>query len=41
MLLCLWITKALRQNWLKEWALGISMIVAIGVGILVSSAGIQ
>ncbi|WP_460799251.1 DUF5058 family protein [Microbacterium sp. GXF0217] len=41
MLLCLWIAKAFRQNWLKEWALGISMIVAIGVGILVSNAGIQ
>jgi hypothetical protein len=41
MLACLWIAKNFQQNWLKEWALGISMIVAILVGILVSNAGIQ
>jgi len=40
MLVCLWIAKAARQSWLREWGLGISLVVGIVVGILVSGAGI-
>lgn len=38
--LCLWIAKAARQPWLREWGLGFSLVAGIGVGILTSSAGI-
>ena len=29
--LCLWISKALNQAWLREWGLGISMFVGLAV----------
>jgi uncharacterized protein DUF5058 len=40
MILCLWVAKKANQKWLREWGLGISLIVGIAVGILVSNAGI-
>ncbi|SDJ82633.1 protein of unknown function [Nocardioides sp. YR527] len=41
MIVCLWTAKAAKQNWLREWGLGLSMIGAIAVGVVVSNAGIQ
>lgn len=41
MLLCLGLAKYAKQTWLKEWGLGISMIVAIIGGVLLANAGIQ
>lgn len=38
--ICLWIAKATGASWLREWALGISLVVGITVGVLVSKAGI-
>ncbi|WP_159501124.1 DUF5058 family protein [Microbacterium sp. 18062] len=40
MLLCLWIAKKAGQNWLREWGLGISLVVGLVVGGIVSGAGI-
>ncbi|UUT35539.1 DUF5058 family protein [Microbacterium elymi] len=40
MVLCLWLAKAARQPWLREWGLGFSLVIGIFVGILVSNAGI-
>lgn len=37
---CLWIASAAKQPWLKEWGLGISLVLGIAVGILVTHAGI-
>lgn len=40
MALCLWIAKATGKAWLKEWGLGFALVVAIGVGVALGSAGI-
>ncbi len=40
MLLCLWLAKAAHLGWLREWGLGISLVVGIVTGILLSSAGV-
>lgn len=40
MIVCLWIARAAKQAWLREWGLGISLVVGILVGILISNAGI-
>lgn len=41
MTLCLWLAKVARQPWLREWGLGISLVVGIVVGILITKAGIS
>lgn len=40
MILCLWIAKAGKQQWLREWGLGLGILVGIIVGIIVSKAGV-
>lgn len=40
MLACLGVAKALRQEWLKEWGLGIALFLALVVALLISRAGI-
>lgn len=40
MLVCIGIATALRQNWLKEWGLGIALLLALVVGLLITRAGI-
>lgn len=40
MALCLWIARKWHHSWLREWGLGIALVVGILMGILVSNAGI-
>lgn len=37
---CLWLSKLTGRSWLREWGLGISLVVGIVVGVLATKAGV-
>lgn len=40
MLACLGVARALSQEWLKEWGLGIALFIGLAVGLVLTHAGI-
>ncbi|ALJ19902.1 DUF5058 family protein [Microbacterium sp. No. 7] len=40
MAIALWIARRFSQNWLREWGLGIAVVIGLVVAVLINAAGI-